>query len=379
MVKKTKHYSHKTGKLAKGCQLCVKGKKSVLFATGVCPRDCFFCPISDYKKNKDVVFINELEIKELELDKLVKEIQISSSKGVGITGGDPLSKLNRTAGFIKLLKEKFGKKFHIHLYTSFIYGTDANLKKLVNAGLDEIRFHADLDYENLWKNIDNVKKFNVVAGIEVPVIPDKEKELLKLIDFFKDKVTFFNFNELEMSDNKNVEKFKKNYSLDTTNSYAVKGSHELGLKLLEYCKQHKLNAHFCSVKLKDRVQLAKRIKLRAKKAKLKTDKITKEGLIKRGVIYSAIVPGMSYDSVLFNLNKSDRKKELIELGQLKKKINKVFDIQESKLFIDTKKLRILTSERIARKLSKLIPEQCAVVLEYPTADSLEVEIDLIKP
>jgi len=379
MVKKTRYYSYKTGKLAKGCKLCVKGRKSVLFVTGLCPRNCFFCPISDEKKNNDVIYINELKINQLDINKLIKEIKDSSSKGVGITGGDPLVKIARTEGFIKLLKEKLGKKFHIHLYTSFNLATKENMKKLHSAGLDEIRFHPDLETDIFWKNIVNAKEFNWLVGIEVPVIPDKEKELMKLLEYFKDKVDFFNLNELEMSDNKNVDRFKKNYKLSKDESYAIEGSMDLGIKLLNYCKKYKLNCHLCSVKLKDRVQLSKRIKLRSKKAKLNIDKVTREGLLKRGVIYSRMVPGINYEMEVFGISKSDSEKEIKEIENLKKRLIKIFNIPESKLHIDSKKLRLITSVRIARKLSELIPEQCAVVLEYPTSDALEVEIELIKP
>jgi len=379
MIRKTKYYSYKTGKLAKGCKLCVKGRKSVLFSTGICPRDCLFCPISDEKKNNDVVYINELKISELEINKLIKEIKLSKSKGVGITGGDPLSKLSRTAGFVVILKEEFGKKFHIHLYTSFNLATKDNLQKISNTGVDEIRFHPDLNNDALWKNIGNAKGLSWKIGVEVPVIPDKEKELFELLEFFKNKVDFFNFNELEISDNANVNRFKKKYSVADNESYAIKGSIDLGLKIIDYCSKNKLNCHLCSVKLKDKVQLANRIKLRSRSIRLKTDKINKEGLLKRGAIYSQMVPGMSYEKEIYGLSTIDIKKELTELKNLQTRINKIFNIPISKLFVDAKKLRILTSERLARKLAKLIPEQCAVILEYPTADQLEVEIELIKP
>lgn len=379
MTKKTPYYSYKTGRLAKGCQLCVKGRKSVLFSTGLCPRNCFFCPISDQKKGSDVVYINELKIKELDIKSLLKEIKLSRSKGVGITGGDPLTRISRVAGFIKILKENLGKNFHIHLYTNFNFATKDKLKKLYDSGLDEIRFHPEIDSDILWKNIDNAKEFNWVIGIEVPVIPDKEKELIKLIDFFKDKVNFFNLNELEMSDNKNVNRFKSKYSLADKESYAVKGSMDLGLKLLKHCSKNKLNCHLCSVRLKDKVQLAKRIKLRSRTAKLKTDKVTKEGLLKRGVIYSQMVPGLNYEEELYGLSKIDIEEELKEIRGLLNRVNKVFGIPLNMMLIDSKKLRILTSEKIARKLAKLIPEQCAVVIEYPTADLLAIEIELIKP
>ncbi len=379
MIKKTKYYSHKTGSLAMGCKLCVKGRKSVLFSTGICPRDCLFCPISDDKKNNDVVYINELKIDQLDIKKLIEEIKISKSKGVGITGGDPLSKLSRTTGFVIILKENFGKKFHIHLYTSFNLATKENIEKVFNAGVDEIRFHPDLDDQSLWKNIDNAKSFSWKVGIEVPVIPDKEKELFDLLEFFKTKVDFFNFNEFEMSDNANVERFKKKYSVADNESYAIKGSIDLGFKIIDYCNKNKLNCHLCSVKLKDKVQLANRIKLRSKGAKLRTDKVDKEGLLKRGVIYSQMIPGIGYERELYGLSSVDVKKELVELRNLQNRLSKIFNIPLGKLFIDGKKLRILTSERIARRLAKDIPEQCAVVLEYPTADNLGVEIELIKP
>ena len=378
MIKKTRYYSYKTGKLAKGCKLCVKGRKSVLFSTGLCPRDCFFCPISDEKKNNDVIYINELKINQLDINSLIKEIKASRSKGVGITGGDPLVKLSRTVGFIKVLKEKLGKKFHIHLYTSFNLASKENMKKLYNSGLDEIRFHADLETDVLWKNIDNAKYFNWVVGIEIPIIPDKENELIKLIDYFKDKVAFFNFNELEMSDNKNVDRFKKKYKVAKGESYAIEDSMDLGMKLLNYCKKYKLNCHLCSVKLKDKVQLSKRIKLRSKAAKLNTDKVTREGLLQRGVIYGRMIPGINYEMEIFGLPKQDSEKEIKELTELKKRLINVFNIPEKKIYIDPKRLRLITSERIARKLADLIPEQCAVVLEYPTADNMEVEIELIK-
>jgi hypothetical protein len=378
MIKKTKHYSYKTGNLAQGCKLCVKGKKSVLFTTGVCPRNCFFCPISDYKKNKDVIFINELELNELELSKLKKEIRLCNSKGVGITGGDPLSKLERTAGFIKVLKKDFGDKFHIHLYTSFNLLTKDKLKKLFNAGLDEIRFHPDLDDASNWDKIKLVKDFSWSIGVEVPLIPNKKTELLKMINYFKDYVDFFNFNEFEMSDNKQIDKFKENYSLEDNSSYAVKDSLRLGLDLLKYCDLHNLNSHLCSVKLKDKVQLANRIKRRAKNVKLKTDILTPEGLLKRGVIYCQMIPGVNYEEELNRMSLSDINKELKELKNLKEKLVLVHNIPENKLFIDKKNLRILTSIKIARKLAPKIRDACGIVLEYPTADNLLVELELLK-
>ena len=66
MVKVNEYYSYNQGELPKGCQYCVKGEKVVIFVTGLCPRKCYFCPVSDQKYGHDVQFANEREIKEIE-------------------------------------------------------------------------------------------------------------------------------------------------------------------------------------------------------------------------------------------------------------------------------------------------------------------------
>src|SRR3989338_2113050 len=93
------------GKLAEGCVLCAQGKKLVLFVTGVCPRKCFYCPLSEKKMNKDVIFANEIETKDIK--EIIQEAKDNLAEGVGITGGDPLSKLDRTLEYIIAFKKEF--------------------------------------------------------------------------------------------------------------------------------------------------------------------------------------------------------------------------------------------------------------------------------
>src|SRR3989338_7397108 len=185
MLKQNKYYSYNTKKLPKGCQYCVKGEKLVLFVTGICPRKCYFCPVSDDKIGKDVTYANELKIENINenMNEIIKEAKNMNAKGMGITGGDPLSRIDRTVECIKLLKKTFGKKFHIHLYTSLNLATEQNLQKLYEAGLDEIRFHLDLDSEKFWKNIERAKKYTWDIGVEIPMIPTKQEEIQKVIDY----------------------------------------------------------------------------------------------------------------------------------------------------------------------------------------------------
>lgn len=363
MVMKTKFDSYLEGKLPKGCAHCVKGEKLVLFVTGLCPRRCAFCPISDEKWQKDVVYANEWKTSNIK--NIIKEAELISAKGAGITGGDPLARIDRTIKFIKALKKHFGK-FHIHLYTSLDLVDDKKLKRLNNSGLDEIRFDFDIDSDKLWPKIELVKKYDWDIGVEIPVIPGKDKKIWKIITFLNGKGIFLNLNELEIPDNS----FHKMQGLKTKNeiSYAVKGSEELALKLLSIIKKKKIdiNVHYCTATLKDRHQLGNRMIRRAKNVKKSYDEVDSEGLLTRGAVYlKELAPGFGYRRRLSKINK---KLILKKLKDVKKKY-KFLDIDE-------KKFRLLTKIQNLDKVKgkNLIK---AKVKEYPTEDQLEIEVEFI--
>ena len=95
------------------CELCVEGKKLVLFVTGVCGNGCSYCPVSDAKNLHDVIFANERPVKSVL--ETIEEAKLMDAKGAGITGGDPLCKLNRTIKWCFSCCKTFGVKFFGHL------------------------------------------------------------------------------------------------------------------------------------------------------------------------------------------------------------------------------------------------------------------------
>jgi pyruvate formate-lyase activating enzyme-like uncharacterized protein len=319
MIQQTKHYSWKIGKLAKGCRQCVQGKKTVLFITGVCPRHCDYCPIADNRYGKDVVYANEWETNRM--NDLFEEIKLCTSQGVGITGGDPLARFDRTVDYISRLKRKFGKKFHIHLYTSLDLVTEEKLGMLYEAGLDEIRFHPDLESDKLWSRMLLALEFGWSVGVEIPVIPGKEKQTKKLIDFIDDRVEFLNMNELELADSNANKLSELGFMSKDGVSYGVKGAEELAQKLLKYCENKSLNVHYCTAKLKDKVQLAKRIKKRAKSIAGEYDLITEDGTLIRGVVYtSELYPSVGYKTKLEKLSVSSKENLVRKLKQLRQNL-----------------------------------------------------------
>ncbi|MBI2665159.1 radical SAM protein [Candidatus Woesearchaeota archaeon] len=380
MVTENQYYSYNIGPLPKGCQYCVRGEKLVLFVTGICPRHCVFCPVSDEKYQHDVSFANERSVKSDE--DVLKEAELMKAKGAGITGGDPLTRLDRTISYIKLFKEKFGKHFHIHLYTSLNLVNEEVLGALQEAGLDEIRFHLDLDDKKFWPKLELAGKFSWDIGVEVPLIVGKHKELLILVDFVQDKVKFLNLNELEIADNNQYQ--LKTLKTKDDLSYAVAGSADMGLQLLEYIQEkgYHLSVHLCTAKLKDAVQLSNRIKREAKYSKKMFDIMDEEGLLTRGALYlSDLAPGFGYREKLKSIHNSNEKEVIIEkLKVLFAQIKKELKFRDEQIYLDGEKLRIILSRKNTIKNLKYFNKlglKPAIVSEYPTADQLEMEVEFL--
>jgi len=377
MAKKNKFHSYSNGKLPKGCRKCVKGKKLVIFLTGLCPRNCYFCPVSDQKFQKDVIFANEKEVNNFE--DIIEEALAMNAKGAGITGGDPLVKVGRVSEYIKKLKSNFGKKFHIHLYSSLNLVSKENLEKLYSAGLDEIRFHLDFDSKEYWERLKIVNEFSWDVGVELPLIPGKEKETKEIIDYIHNKIKFLNLNELEVADNEHSDLIDRGFEVKNQLSYAVKGSLESGLELMEYVKgkNYKIKIHVCTAKLKDAAQLSNRIKREGEIIKRGFDIIDSEGLLTRGALYlPELAPGFSYRKKLKNADKTEF---ISKLKEFEKKIKKELNLNE--IVIDENKLRILLSGNNAIKNKVKLLEMgllAAIVKEYPTADQFEVEVEFLK-
>lgn len=333
---KTKFDSYCINGFAKGCDYCVKGEKLVLFITGICKRNCWYCSLSKKRKNKDLIFANERECKNLK--DIIEEVKESRATSAGITGGDPLIYLDRTIKFASELKKKFGKKFHIHIYFPIKFVNKEKLKKLSKC-VDEVRFHPGflINKNSLKEDIEKIKIAEKIlgrgnVGVELPMIPEKKIEILNFILRVEKYISFVNLNEFELSET-NFNRITKNYKLKE-GGYVVSGSLEAGKWILEKLKKSRLKVHLCTAELKNCSQFANRLK---RHKILPYGKRTKEGT----VIYLII--------------------------------NKKLNITGS--FYDEKKKRTILSEATARNL--LNKEKIIRVEEFPTYDRIEVESEEI--
>lgn len=269
--------------IPKGCELCLRGEKVVLFLNGICqkPYHCWwYCPISEKRRGKDITFADEIRITAIE--GLFQEIDTIKALGMSITGGEPLllDNLEKTLYYIKEVKEKYGKDFHIHLYTNGINMNEQIALKLAQAGLDEIRFHPSREY---WSNIKYALNKGISVGVELPMIPNHDYvEELKELILYLEKIgaEFINLNEFEFCFPNSQNLKERGYILEKGTIASALGSREEAFRLLHAMKlQVSLKIHFCTIRAKDHFQLKARYRKRAEMIQKPYELITDEGLL----------------------------------------------------------------------------------------------------
>jgi len=354
------------GQLPEGCRRCAQGSKMVLFVTGHCNSKCFYCPLSEEKAKKDIVFADEMPVKS-DAD-ILFEVNAIEADGAGISGGDPLCRLERTLKYIRLLKTQYGDDFHIHLYTSQANAPKEVLMKLMEAGLDEIRFHPQ---SKDWSGIETAVEMGMEVGIEIPVFPN-QGEYIKEVATRAEKigVSFLNINELESSETNFESLVRKGFRLRDTGTAAIEGSAELASEILEWSvgSLRKLSVHYCSARFKDAVQMRNRLERRLESTIREfEDRDELEPLLILGVIRAPHGKRLS-------------SKQLEEIGAV---LTDDFDVPENLMNLDFARMRIETAgwilDEIVEELREALDHgdelEIGLVFEYPSWDRLQILFD----
>ncbi len=338
------------GQLPMGCVQCTEGAKMVLFVTGLCSFHCFYCPVSDEKMYRDVIYADE---KRVETDEdVLEEARAIRAKGAGITGGDPLEAVDRTCHYIRLLKAEFGPGFHTHLYTM---STDpGKIRRLAEAGLDEIRFHVP---PGLWSHPQTMgfpaavrlsKELGMTVGLEVPLIPEREEDLVTLVEWAESEgLSFVNLDEMEYSDANFARMKVRGYKTKHELSYGVKGADQVAVRLL--ARAWRITVHYCTSGYKDAWQLRTRIKRRAENIARPWDVVTEDGTLVKGII------------------------EGDGLDDLMREITRKYRVPPEFMGLDASRKRIEIAPWILEEIAPRLKRPSYVIEEYPTADALEVE------
>lgn len=322
----------------------------VLFVGGKCSRNCWYCSLSKNRKNSETTYANERPIKSKK--ELIAEATESNAKGAGITGGDPLLYFRKTIKYAKALKEKFGEDFHIHSYLPLNLVNEKKLKSL-HKFIDEVRFHPSFLVDDS-KNDGEIEKIKFASkifgkentGIELPMIPEKKKEIYYFIKRLGGKIGFANLNEFEISET-NFDIITKNYSLNE-DTYTIRNSISAGKGIIRKAANEKLKVkiHLCSARTKDCHQYVNRLK---RYKVLPFGRRTDDG----NVIYFAVYP-----------------KNIRKVSKQIKKITPDY-------FVDKSKKRIIVRIKDLEKLHRETGLKIARVLEPPTYNSDYLEFSYI--
>ncbi|HEQ78335.1 MAG TPA: radical SAM protein [Euryarchaeota archaeon] len=342
-----------TGELSKGCRQCMKGEKLVLFISGICNMECIYCPLSEERRDRNLIWANERAVTNFR--EVLQEAEAMHAGGAGITGGDPLLSLSKTLEYTEALKKEFGTDFHLHLYTAQPVNEQI-IKKLYMAGVDEIRFHiTDKNINSIWNTIEAASKVYSSFGVEIPAVPGKAEKIKEIALRINSLGGFLNLNELEFSHTNAEKLLSEGYNLNGEESYAAEGSEEAALEVLNFAEENSLRVHFCTSEFKDSVQLKNRLLRTALQNVKDYEEVIEDGLLLKGVIISM-------------------KGSYIELiSYLREK----FDIPENLITFDEEKGRIETTREIVEALSKIYRNpnlKYYIVEEYPTSNRLETEL-----
>ncbi len=246
-------------RMARGCELCFPGLKAVIFVTGLCDDGCFYCPVDRDKLGRDVFKVNEEPVESVE--EAVLEVARQGAEGASLTGGDPLARPDRTLRLVRALKEAFGPRFHIHLYTSGRYATPSILVALDEAGLDEIRFHPTR--REFIERVALARKLTSMSvGVEIPVAPGMEEWAIWVIrEAERLGAEFVNLNEMEFVAPNASQLMLRGYTEDPMRPFTVKGSLTAALKVLEWARDNTgIPVHFCPARFKDAIQTRNRLR-----------------------------------------------------------------------------------------------------------------------
>lgn len=353
--------SHR-GALSPACAQCREGKKMVLFVTGLCRFRCFYCPVSSRRNQKDVVYANErLVVSDADV---LDEARAIGAAGTGITGGDPLGVIDRVEHYVGLLKREFGPEHHIHLYTH--EPNPEKLERLARAGLDEFRLHiphylwgALVGSGSAYRSVlESAPAWGIRRGVEIPVLPEKEAELGRLLDALDEiGVDFVNLNELEFSETNEAHLAGRGYRVDPRNGWGVRGSRAVAERVVRDSRRS-IPIHYCSSRFKDGVQLRQRLKRRAARTKPPFAEATDDGTIRLGVVEAP---------------------PTADLARLGRRVAALAGLSPEGYRLDFERRRVELGRSALKRIALRLRAPAWEVERYPTADALEVERAPLNP
>ncbi len=287
------HYSAKgsklyTGSRSPGCEICENGYWGCNFINGLCTQNCFFCPQDRSLKDERISQTGDYEFKN-PMDH-IHFLKTFGIKGVGFSGGEPLLVLDNLLSHITAIRKEFGNSMYQWLYTNGDLVDNSVLKRLRDAGLNEIRF--DLTARNYDVSpVLLAKKYLPVVTVEIPAVPEEFESIKNLlVEWESIGLDFLNIHQLYATAY-NYKSFRqRNYHILHQPDAPVFESEICALKLLRFSHERKLSIpiNYCCNAFKARFQ-PRGQRIREGKIFLKGyEEITNPGYIRSIWIHNSI-------------------------------------------------------------------------------------------
>ena len=272
--------------LSPGCETCINGTWSCLFINTMCTRNCFYCPQDRTKKNESLPQTDK-HIKFTSPKDYVNYLKKFHFKGIGISGGEPFLVFDRVIEYIKSIRDCLGSQHYIWIYTNGDLVTEDKLKRLKDAGLNEIRFDISAADYNL-KPASLAAKYIHNIAVEIPVIPEDLDIVKSNLKKFEDiGVKYLNLHQLMMNSYNRAAFNKRNYTVTNTNIYRndspVIESELAALDILKHALKIKsgLGVNYCSRCYKARFQGKAYRKRYASVCRDESESVTRTGYLMR--------------------------------------------------------------------------------------------------
>lgn len=187
--------------ISPGCMACKTGGWLCAFIGTRCNATCPHCPNHTVNKGADIATATGMN-GSVDIDDILLKLEQPYYKGVGISGGEPLMYIDELVEWVTKIKAKF-PHLYVWNYTNGLLASETNLRRLAEAGLDEIRFDlAAYDYApEILNNMKNAVGIIPSVGIEIPVLLEQYGDLIKAIDFADSVgVKYINLHDLYVND-----------------------------------------------------------------------------------------------------------------------------------------------------------------------------------
>ena len=283
----------------RGCRSCLLGTGlSAVRRTNRCNLRCPFC--YDYGEMELQPPIGEgyweiggTKFREEDLDLLFSIGKRPT--GVAYVYLEPFMEIEKYYGIIARFR---AAGVYQHLYTNGTLATEANLRALGEAGLDELRFNLGASgcADSVIEAIGIAKRFIPMVGIETPMTPGFYETFLKKKDnIFATGLDFINCAELHLNPNNLENYWGENLYLYRQGYLSPVWSHELTLGLMRRAAEERwpVAVHDCC----NRTKFARDLNLRAHEGGWFG--ASGYGLEFPGIPYAAFLPILQDDSFAF--------------------------------------------------------------------------------